>query len=255
MVDVTPQSQDKPLLADDGFMSLRNLHKGYNVTGARIEILRGVDFDILAGETLAVVGASGIGKSTLLHILGTLDRPDKGKLLVQGEDVFAYDDRKLARFRNRSVGFVFQFHHLLPEFTALENTMMPALINGIPKSEGRKAAKKILVRVGLKQRLHHRVTKLSGGEQQRVALARALVLNPRILLADEPTGNLDIANSEQIHDLLMELNRELQMTMVVVTHNLDLASLMSRQVTIVEGRLVDMDRLDRFGRKTKHPDC
>ncbi len=255
MVDVTPQSQDKQPLAADGFMSLRNLNKGYNVTGARIEILRGVDFEISAGETLAVVGASGIGKSTLLHILGTLDRPDKGKLLVQGEDVFAYDDRKLARFRNRSVGFVFQFHHLLPEFTALENTMMPALINGIPKNQGRKAAEKILVRVGLKQRLHHRVTKLSGGEQQRVALARALVLNPRILLADEPTGNLDIANSEQIHDLLMELNRELQMTMVVVTHNLDLASLMSKQVTIVEGRLVDMDRLDRFGRKTQHPDC
>ena len=234
-----------------GFLALRDLHKGYNVTGARIEILRGVDFDIAAGETLAVVGASGIGKSTLLHVLGTLDRPDSGKLLVRGEDIFTYDDRKLARFRNVSIGFVFQFHHLLPEFTALENTMMPALINGMTKGRSRNAAEKILVRVGLKQRLHHRVTKLSGGEQQRVALARALVLNPRILLADEPTGNLDLANSEQIHDLLMELNRELHMTMVVVTHNLELASLMARQVTIAEGRLVDMDRYDS---RAKHPD-
>jgi len=253
MADATLQTRDGHRDTADGFMSLRDLHKGYNVTGARIEILCGVDFDIAAGETLAVVGASGIGKSTLLHILGTLDRPDKGRLLVQGEDVFTYDDRKLARFRNMSIGFVFQFHHLLPEFTALENTMMPALINGMPKGDARKAAERILVRVGLKERLHHRVTKLSGGEQQRVALARALALNPRILLADEPTGNLDIANSEQVHDLLMELNRELQMTMVVVTHNLELAALMSRQVTIVEGRLVDMDRFDRFGSRAKHP--
>ena len=233
--------------ASDGFMALRDLYKGYNITGARIEILRGVDFDISAGETLAVVGASGIGKSTLLHILGTLDRPDKGRLLVQGEDVFAYDDQRLARFRNSTVGFVFQFHHLLSEFTALENTMMPALINGMGKADARQVAEKILVRVGLKERLGHRVTRLSGGEQQRVALARALVLNPRILLADEPTGNLDIGNSDQIHELLMELNRELRMTMVVVTHNLELASLMSRQVTIVDGHLVDMKRFDRFG--------
>lgn len=253
MAETTGQILNAPRADADGFMALRDLHKGYNVTGARIEILRGVDFDISTGETLAVVGASGIGKSTLLHILGTLDRPDRGKLLVQGEDVFAYDDRKLARFRNMSVGFVFQFHHLLPEFTALENTMMPGLINGMAKSGSRKAAERILVRVGLEQRLDHRVTRLSGGEQQRVALARALVLNPRILLADEPTGNLDIANSEQIHDLLMELNRELHMTMVVVTHNLELASLMARQVTIVEGRLVEMDRVDRFGSRAKHP--
>ena len=252
--DMTPQSQDSRPDGTDGFMTLRDLHKGYNVTGARIEILRGVDFDIAAGETLAVVGASGIGKSTLLHILGTLDRPDKGSLLVQGEDVFAYTDRKLARFRNRSVGFVFQFHHLLSEFTALENTMMPALINGLRKGSAQEAAEKILVRVGLKDRLRHRVTKLSGGEQQRVALARALVLKPDILLADEPTGNLDIGNSEQIHELLMELNRELHMTMVVVTHNLELASLMSRQVTIVGGRLVDRE-FESIGSRAKHSDC
>ena len=247
MADQIQPTQNGHPGVSNGFMALRELHKGYNITGARIEILRGVNFDIVAGETLAVVGASGIGKSTLLHILGTLDRPDKGSLLVEGEDVFAYDDRKLARFRNLSVGFVFQFHHLLSEFTALENTMMPALINGRRKASAREAAEKILVRVGLQDRLGHRVTKLSGGEQQRVALARALVLNPRILLADEPTGNLDIGNSAQIHELLMELNRELHMTMVVVTHNLELAALMSRQVTIADGRLVDMDRIDRSG--------
>ena len=247
MDDVTPQTQNGHPIASGSFIALRNLHKGYNITGARIEILRGVDFDIAAGETLAVVGASGIGKSTLLHILGTLDRPDRGSLLVRGEDVFAYGDRRLARFRNLTVGFVFQFHHLLSEFTALENTMMPALINGMSKDTARESAAKILIRVGLGQRLEHRVTKLSGGEQQRVALARALVLSPQILLADEPTGNLDRGNSEQIHHLLLELNRELEMTMVVVTHNLELASLMSRQVTIVEGRLVVLDRLDRVG--------
>ncbi len=161
-------------------------------------------------------------------------------MLFKGEDVFLYDDLKLARFRNESVGFVFQFHHLLPEFSALENAMMPALIRGTQKEKATQAAEKILVRVGLQDRLHYRVGKLSGGEQQRVALARALALKPLILLADEPTGNLDKANSEHIHSLLMELNREFSMTLVVVTHNTELASLMSRQVTIVDGKLAPM---------------
>jgi lipoprotein-releasing system ATP-binding protein len=161
--------------------------------------------------------------------------------MFQGENVFLYDDIKLAEFRNRTVGFVFQFHHLLPEFSALENAMMPALINGFSKPEANKEAEKILVRVGLQDRLHHRVGKLSGGEQQRVALARALVLKPPILLADEPTGNLDKMNSDRIHQLLMELNQELLMTLVVVTHNMELASYMSRCVTIVEGRLQDVN--------------
>jgi len=194
-----------------------------------------------AGETLAVVGPSGIGKSTLLHILGTLDRPDKGKVLFKGEEVFEFDDAKLARFRNKSVGFVFQFHHLLPEFSALENAMMPALISGLSKDRAGEAAEMILGRVGLKERLFHRVAKLSGGEQQRVALARALVLKPDILLADEPTGNLDKKNSEQVHDLLLELNQELGMTLVVVTHNMELANYMSRRVTIIDGLLVETD--------------
>jgi len=186
------------------------------------------------------VGPSGIGKSTLLHIIGTLDRPDSGKLLFNGEDVFLFDDLKLARFRNESVGFVFQFHHLLPEFSALENVMMPALIQGTGKQLAAQAAEEGLVNVGLQDRLNYRVGKLSGGEQQRVALARALILKPLVLLADEPTGNLDKTNSEHIHSLLMELNREFSMTLVVVTHNTELASCMSRRVTIVDGQLSGM---------------
>ena len=221
------------------FIAGRKICKGFNTTGARIEILKSVDFDIHAGETLAVVGASGIGQSTFLNILGTLDRADSGRLLFAGEDVFRYDDEKLAAFRNTSVGFVFQFHHLLPEFSALENTMMPALIKGISRDSAEACAKEILVRVGLRERLGHRVGQLSGGEQQRVALARALVLRPNVLLADEPTGNLDKNNSGKIHDLLMELNRELKMTLVVVTHNMELAAYMSRRITISDGLLVE----------------
>jgi len=222
-------------------IAMNDLYKGYDNSGARIEILKGANFEIVAGETLAVIGASGTGKSTFLHILGTLDRPDRGNLKFKGENVFEYDDRKLARFRNESVGFVFQFHHLLAEFSALENTMMPALINGLTKTAAGKVAEEILVRVGLQDRLNHRVGKLSGGEQQRVALARALVLQPAVLLADEPTGNLDKGNSEQVHSLLLELNRELHMTLVVVTHNLELASYVAKRVTIVDGQLVETD--------------
>ena len=224
----------------DSLVSVRNLSKSFSNGGVSIDVINELDFDLFSGETVAIVGASGIGKSTLLHIVGTLDRPDSGKLLFKGEDVFSYDDLKLARFRNESVGFVFQFHHLLPEFSALENVMMPALIQGTGKSLAAQAAEKVLVRVGLKDRLNYRVGKLSGGEQQRVALARALVLKPLVLLADEPTGNLDKANSERIHDLLMELNREFSMSLVVVTHNMDLAACMSRRVTMVDGKLAAM---------------
>jgi lipoprotein-releasing system ATP-binding protein len=218
-------------------ITVRRLSKSFTNGGASIDILTDLDFDLSIGESVAIVGASGIGKSTLLHIVGTLDRPDSGELLFKGDDVFSYDDLKLARFRNKSVGFVFQFHHLLPEFSAIENAMMPSLINGTSKHRAMQAAEEILVRVGLKDRLHYRVGKLSGGEQQRVALARALVLKPAILLADEPTGNLDRSNSEHVHSLLMELNQEFSMALVVVTHNMELASFMSRRVTIVNGRL------------------
>ncbi len=223
-------------------IQVHNLQKSFQSSGAsRIDILQGVDFVLKAGETLAIVGASGIGKSTLLHILGTLDRPDDGRVLFKDVDVFAMNAVRLAGFRNRSIGFVFQFHHLLPEFTTLENVMMPALINGHRRATARRRANDLLARVGLAQRLSHRVTQLSGGEQQRVALARALVQNPPLLLADEPTGNLDKNNGESIHQLLMALNRELNMTLVVVTHNPELAELMDRRVTIAEGRLVELE--------------
>jgi len=213
------------------------LSKSFQNSTPAISVLNDLSLTLRPKETLAIVGASGIGKSTLLHILGTLDRPDVGSLLFNGEDVFTYNEQRLATFRNQTMGFVFQFHHLLPEFSAMENTMMPALIKGWDHTQAGKMAKDILERVGLGQRLHHKAADLSGGEQQRVALARALVLTPPILLADEPTGNLDKRNSEQVHRLLLELNQELGMAMVVVTHNMDLAGVMSRQATIVDGRI------------------
>jgi len=221
-------------------MTVRGLCKSFNNNGVEIEVLKDLDLDLDQGETVAIVGASGIGKSTLLHILGTLDRPDSGTVLFQNKNVFRFDDVRLANFRNETIGFVFQFHHLLPEFTALENVMMPALIKGLNKKEAITAAEAILTRVGLAHRLSHRMGELSGGEQQRVALARALVMKPAILLADEPTGNLDKKNSEQVHRLLSELNRELGMTLVVVTHNPDLAAYMSRRVTLAEGQLTEV---------------
>lgn len=220
-------------------LKVRGISKCFNSSGTCLEILKGIDFDLDKGETISIVGASGIGKSTLLHILGTLDYPDSGSLFFLDEEVFRYDADKLAQFRNRSIGFVFQFHHLLAEFSAIENTMMPALIKGTERQKAKEAAEDILVRVGLKERINNRIGTLSGGEMQRVAIARALSLNPAILLADEPTGNLDKKNSEQVHELLMELNRELGMSMIVVTHNMELASFMRRCVTIHDGQLVE----------------
>lgn len=238
-IQKTGGGAETPVLSEKRFIEVQNLYKSFQNTGAPIEILKNVHLSLGEGDTLAIVGASGIGKSTFLHILGTLDRPDSGKLFFQGEDVLLYDNNTLARFRNRSVGFMFQFHHLLPEFSALENASMPALIHGYSKEKAREAAEIILVRTGLKDRLQHRVGKLSGGEQQRVALARALVMRPRLLLADEPTGNLDTRNSDQVHELLLELNQEFSMTMVVVTHNMQLAAFMSRCVTIADGQFVE----------------
>ncbi|MFO7709150.1 MAG: ABC transporter ATP-binding protein [Desulfobacterales bacterium] len=223
--------------APTGFVVVRGLCKAYRSGDAVVRVLQDLDFDVEAGETVAVIGASGIGKSTLLHILGALDRPDTGRVQFKGENVFDWPDVQLAQFRNQSIGFVFQFHHLLPEFSALENVMMPALIHGRSRDRAARAAQEVLVRVGLQDRLDYRVGKLSGGEQQRVALARALVLRPPLLLADEPTGNLDRKNGEQVHGLLLELNREFGMALVVVTHNMELAACMSRRVTLMEGRL------------------
>jgi lipoprotein-releasing system ATP-binding protein len=223
------------------FISVKDITKSFSHGSSCIDVLKGVSFDLNQGDTLAVVGASGIGKSTLLHILGTLDRPDSGKILVKDKDIFLFDNEALAAFRNESIGFVFQFHYLLPEFSAIENTMMPMLIKGFSKNKALKASEELLVRVGLKDRMSHRIVTLSGGEQQRVALARALILKPAVLLADEPTGNLDKGNSEKIHELLLELNNELRMVLVIVTHNLELAAFMSRRVTIADGRLLEMN--------------
>ena len=215
----------------------RHLSKSFSNGGVRINVLKEINLELPRAETVAIVGASGIGKSTLLHILGTLDRPDSGKLLFKGENVLQYDDVKLARFRNESVGFVFQFHHLLPEFSAIENTMMPARIQGVNKQKAARVAEEILVRVGLKDRLNYLVGKLSGGEQQRVALARALVLKPAVLLADEPTGNLDTRTGYKVFQLLQEMSAEYSLSAVMVTHNLALANEMNRCLTLADGKL------------------
>jgi len=229
-------------LSDQPIVQIDTLSKSYPATaGRRIEILKGIELTLADGDSLAVVGASGIGKSTLLQILGTLDRPDSGRMFFRGIDVFKLNHDRLAKFRNQSVGFVFQFHHLLAEFTAIENVMMPVLISGEHRDQAHVKAVQILERVGLGHRLEHRVTDLSGGEQQRVALARALILRPALLLADEPTGNLDKSTGRQIHKLLLELNQEMQMTLVIVTHNPDLAALMARRITIADGALVELN--------------
>jgi lipoprotein-releasing system ATP-binding protein len=204
----------------------------------RVEVLRGIDLDIGAGELVALTGPSGSGKSTFLNVVGALDLPSGGQVLFEGEDLFARDEAHLADFRNAVVGFIFQSHHLLPEFTALENAMMPALIRRAPRGEARQAAQEMLSLVGLADRIHHRPGELSGGEQQRVALARALCLKPRLLLADEPTGNLDPATAQGIHALLADLNHRLSITAVVVTHNEGLAASMPRRLRLQGGLLV-----------------
>ncbi len=217
-------------------IQVQRLFKSYGNRSKRVEVLKGVDLTFSQGEKAAVVGASGVGKTTLLHVLGTLDRPTAGKVLYEGKDIFTLNEKDLTLFRNREIGFVFQFHHLLPEFNALENTMMPCLIQGIPKKESVSRAEAILTLVGLKERLSHKPGELSGGEQQRVAVARALVLEPRVLLADEPTGNLDGKTGESVFDLLQEMNRIKGVTLIVVTHNLRLAEKLSRQIQLVDGR-------------------
>jgi len=219
-------------------MSLQSVSRCFYSKASKIEILNRATFDIIKGETIAIVGPSGIGKSTLLHLIGSLDKPDSGKIFFQKDDLSLYNDEKLARFRNSKIGFVFQFHYLLQGFTALENLMMPGLIAGKNKKSIEKSAVNMLERVGLLLRVSHRVEDLSGGEQQRVALARALVMKPDILLADEPTGNLDQENSKSVHALIDELNKELGMTVIVVTHNNEFAQMMKRNVTIMDGKII-----------------
>lgn len=218
-------------------ISIKGLCKHYTMGKTTVEVLRGIDLEIAAGTTTALVGASGAGKSTLLHILGALDRPSSGSVCYRGEELFSRSDQTLADFRNRSIGFVFQFHHLLPEFTALENVMLPALIARHARRTAENRAVQLLEQVGLVHRLAHRPGELSGGEQQRVAIARALVLKPELLLADEPTGNLDMKTSESIHELLGRLQQETGITLVIVTHNEHLAAGMERVVRLVDGRI------------------
>jgi lipoprotein-releasing system ATP-binding protein len=220
-----------------GYVRVESLSKSFRSGVSRVEVLRGVDFSLERCQSLAVVGASGVGKSTLLQILGALEPPTAGRVMLDGMNLYQQGSQALARIRNRKIGFVFQFHHLLPEFNALENAAMPALIQGRTRGEAFGLAERILVRVGLKDRLTHRVGELSGGEQQRVAVARALVVEPELLLADEPTGNLDPQTGRLIHEMILELNAEKGLTTVVVTHNLELAGLMQRQIRLGEGRV------------------
>lgn len=224
------------ILADqEALIQVVDLYKTFILGRQRIEVLKGLNMEIRRGEMVGVVGASGAGKSTLLHLMGTLDRPSMGKIFFGALDVFQLDDGGLAHFRNQKIGFVFQFHHLLPEFNALENTMMPALIKRKPEGEARRRAAEILGEVGLAERLYHKPGELSGGEQQRVAVARALMNDPEVILADEPTGNLDLRTGEAIYELLRRLNREKGKTLIIVTHSQDLAKRMDRVVRLVDG--------------------
>ena len=222
----------------------RDLHKTYVAgDGSRLEILCGLDLRLERGEAVAVTGASGAGKSTLLHLLGALDRPTGGSVFVGGRAVSTLDDEELAAVRNRDIGFVFQFHHLLREFTALENVMMPALVGGMDLAPARARARSLLAEVGLDHREEHKPRQLSGGEQQRVAVARALVNEPLVLLADEPSGNLDTQSSERLHDLLFELRSQRELSLVVVTHNQHLAARADRILVLEDGRLQPLIRV------------
>lgn len=214
-----------------------DVYKHYAQSNTTIEVLRGIQMQIMAGEMVAIVGPSGAGKSTLLHLMGGLDRPTRGTIRCGGSDLSRLRDRHLADFRNRSIGFVFQFHHLLPEFSALENTMMPALIKRQKRHQVEEKARQLLASVGLSERLHHRPGALSGGEQQRVAVARALINNPDVVLADEPTGNLDRTTGRDVQRLLRRLNEELGQTFVIVTHDHEFATHMDRAISLVDGKV------------------
>ena len=229
-----PDSQE--LLLD-----ITDLHKEFIHRSERIRVLKGLDLQIKQGEMCAVVGASGAGKSTFLHVVGTLDTPTSGQILCRGKNITLFPQKALSDFRNRTIGFVFQFHHLLPEFTALENTMMPGMIQRMNHEDIERRAKNILDEVGLSHRLTHKPGELSGGEQQRVALARALVMEPALILADEPTGNLDRETSDGIHELFFSMNRRYNTTMILVTHNRDLAARMPRTLMLENGKVHDVE--------------
>jgi lipoprotein-releasing system ATP-binding protein len=221
----------------DALVLIEGLTKSFQHMGRTLDVLRGIDLNVYAGQILAIVGPSGAGKSTLLHCMGTLDLPTSGRIRLGTEELTTMSNSRLAAVRNRDIGFVFQFHHLLPEFTALENVMIPGLIQGRPRREMEKRAKALLDEVELGHRGTHRPGELSGGEQQRVAVARALALDPKLVLADEPTGNLDTATSDAIHDLFFQINREHGTTIIVVTHNPTFAERMPRVVRMRDGRV------------------
>jgi lipoprotein-releasing system ATP-binding protein len=222
-------------LRDKVLLEGKGIHRSFQTGGEKLHVLKGVDIEIYQGEIICVVGESGVGKSTLLHILGALDRPDQGMVRLNSKEIFTLSDQKLASFRNESIGFVFQFHHLLPEFSALENVMMPRLIAG----ESEKAigmAENLLGELGLSDRKDHRPGELSGGEQQRVAVARALVNQPQVVIADEPSGNLDKKSKEELHQLLLDLNQKKNQTFIIATHNLDLAKMAHRIYALKDGK-------------------
>ena len=229
-------------MTDGVLCEVRDLKKSFHLKGEEIHVLRGVNLTINAGDMCSIRGKSGVGKSTLMHILGTLDRPTSGALLFDGRNVFDLPETELAKFRNTSMGFVFQFHHLLPEFTAVENCALPAMIARRPRAQCLAQARELLNEVGLGSRLEHRPGELSGGEQQRVAIARALVMRPRMVLADEPTGNLDSRTSDEIHELLVKINETYGVAFVVVTHNEGLAGLMERQLVMTDGVVYEGSR-------------
>lgn len=215
-----------------------NIHKSYG----DLHVLKGVNLSISESEVISIVGASGAGKTTLLQILGTLDKPDYSsntELVINGKSIKELNDKDLAKFRNKNIGFIFQFHQLLPEFTALENVCIPAFINNTPKSEAENRAKELLGYLGLEARIHHKPNSMSGGEQQRVAVARALINQPKIIFADEPSGNLDSESAEQLHNLFFKLRDEFKQTFIIVTHNQDLANMADRKLTMVDGKILE----------------
>ena len=220
-------------------LEISDLTRDFPTRGEPLQVLKGVDLQVSAGETLAIVGPSGCGKSTLLHILGTLDIPTSGTMILDGTDPFQLDEQSLARFRNQNIGFIFQDHHLLPQLSVLENVLIPAIANGRPDTDCVERAHQLIERVGLSDRIEHRPAELSGGERERVAVARSLIHQPTLLLADEPTGNLDQANARQVGSLLLEMHEQEEMMLVVVTHSLELAAMLDRQYRLDDGKLVD----------------
>ena len=219
----------------ENMIEVQDIHKSFGA----LEVLKGVNLRVKKGEIVAIVGKSGAGKTTLLQIIGTLDRPTRGKVMIEGNDVFALNDRELAAFRNKHIGFIFQFHQLLPEFTALENVCIPAMIAREKESEYRPRAEKLLTDLGLKERMGHKPNELSGGEKQRVAAARALMMHPDIILADEPTGSLDEKNKKELSDLLLQLRRKYGETILLVTHDKELAGIADRVIEIKDGAMTD----------------